>query len=65
MATDPAELEKIRKDGEVANDHNRRLYRNQKGGEVLRPNPYDPVTEPTEWKTWNAGYQYRDMVNDG
>lgn len=55
------ERERCRREGEDANDHNRRVYRTHQG--VLKGNPYEMGTD--EWKAWQAGYAYRDMVNDG
>lgn len=52
---------KVYKLGEAANDNNHRVARTGKG-EYLK-NPYTAGT--SEWKDWNEGYRYRDMVNDG
>lgn len=45
-------------EGEIANDHNRRVYRNQRG--TVMGNPY--VVGSEEWREWRNGYAYRDMV---
>ena len=49
------------REGSDANDHNRRVFRKQ-GGHLKR-NPYSVGSD--EWKAWQQGYLYRDMVNDG
>lgn len=49
------------REGQAANDNNRRVYRTHKG--ALLENPYPAGSE--KFKGWNEGYQYRDMVNDG
>lgn len=49
------------KQGETANDHNRRICRIQFGERI--DCPYVHGTDQAKW--WNDGYQYRDMVNDG
>lgn len=49
------------KDGEAANDHNRGVYRKQRG--TTKGNPHEVNSEA--WKAWRDGYSYRDMVNDG
>lgn len=54
--------EKIRREGEAANDHNRRVYRLGRG--VLLRNPYTGKNAAAA-EVWEQGYQYRDMVNDG
>ena len=58
---DVADEIEIRREGENANDHNRRVYRNGKG--VVKGNPYQVGSD--QWKAWRDGYAYRDMVNDG
>jgi hypothetical protein len=56
-----SDLDKCRREGEDANDHNHRVYRRQQG--TTKGNPYQVGTE--EWAAWRDGYAYRDMVNDG
>lgn len=60
-AGDEARLGRCSQEGMDANDHNRRVYRNQRG--MTKGNPYPLDSE--EWKAWRDGYSYRDMVNDG
>lgn len=43
------------------NRNNRRLNRTHKGERVDNPHQYGT----DEWKAWNAGYEYQDMVSDG
>lgn len=52
---------KFYREGESANDNNRRCSRTRKGQYQWNPYPQGSA----EWKLWNDGYQYRDMVNDG
>ena len=49
------------RDGQDANDHNRRVYRNGRG--TMKGNPFEVGS--SAWKAWKDGYAYRDMVNDG
>lgn len=51
----------ISNSGRDANRNNRRLNRGGKGERI--DNPYPQNSE--EWKAWNDGYQYQDMVSDG
>jgi len=60
-SSEEAALGRCRQEGMGANDHNRRVYRNQRG--TTKGNPYEVNSE--EWKAWRDGYAYRDMVNDG
>lgn len=62
---DASEMDRARaeafREGERANDNNRRVLRYQKG--ILLNNPYPSGS--IKHSGWSAGYQYRDMVNDG
>ncbi len=48
--------------GQDANDHNRRVFRQRHSG-TPKSNPY--LNGSDQHRRWNEGYQYRDMVNDG
>lgn len=63
MDAEPATKDRCWREGANANDNNRRVYRHGHRRGQLQNNPYQ--AESPEWKAWQAGYEYRDMVNDG
>ena len=58
---DDARRGAIYREGQEANDKNRRVMRDRRG--ILASNPYEAGSE--EWRVWREAYQYRDMINDG